>query len=266
MNHLLRELAPLSSEAWEQIESEAKSRLITYLAARRLVDFAGPHGWTHASYNTGRSRAIEAPASNGVAARAREVMPLVELRVPFVLARAELDDAARGSSSIDLSALDDAARTVALAENRAVFHGYPAGGIVGIAGPDVQTVEVSGAWDAYTGFVAIAVERLLEAGISGPYGLALGADSWTSVVETTEHGGYPLMEHLTKILGGPIVWAPGVDGGVVVSQRGGDYVFDSGQDLSIGYLAHDAETVTLYLEESFTFRVEEPGAAVALHA
>ena len=73
-----------------------------------------------------------------------------------------------------------------------------------------------------------------------------------------------LLDHLRQILGGPLVWAPGVQGGIVLSLRGGDFVIDSGQDLSIGYLAHDAQTVRLYVEESFSFRVLEPDAAVAL--
>jgi uncharacterized linocin/CFP29 family protein len=87
------------------------------------------------------------------------------------------------------------------------------------------------------------------------------------VIETTEHGGYPLFDHLGKILdGGPIVWAPGLAGAVVVSLRGGDFLFESGQDLSIGYLDHDAEVVRLYLEQSFSFHVETPEAAVPLEA
>ena len=63
---------------------------------------------------------------------------------------------------------------------------------------------------------------------------------------------------------GPVVWAPGVEGGVVVSQRGGDFVFHLGQDLSIGYQDHDADVVRLYVEESFSFSVLEPDAAVVL--
>ena len=51
------------------------------------------------------------------------------------------------------------------------------------------------------------------------------------MLETTEHGGYPLLNHLRQIIGGPLVWAPGVDGAVVVSQRGGDFLFDAGEDL-----------------------------------
>jgi uncharacterized linocin/CFP29 family protein len=85
------------------------------------------------------------------------------------------------------------------------------------------------------------------------------------VIQSTEHGGYPLFDHLKKILGGgPIVWAPGVRGAVVVSLRGGDFLFESGQDLSIGYDSHDSETVPLYLEESFSFRVATAEAAIAL--
>ena len=84
------------------------------------------------------------------------------------------------------------------------------------------------------------------------------------MVEGAEHGGYPLLEHLRKILDGPIVWAPGVGGAVVLSLRGGDFLFEVGEDLSVGYESHDPEGVALYLVESFTFRAVTPEAAVAL--
>ena len=112
--------------------------------------------------------------------------------------------------------------------------------------------------------MARAVELLLQRGIAGPYGLALGRDEYTRVVETAEHGGYPLLDHLRKILEGPIVWAPGVKGAVVLSLRGGDFLFESGQDLSIGYERHDEQAVHLYLEESFSFVVATREAAVPL--
>jgi len=85
------------------------------------------------------------------------------------------------------------------------------------------------------------------------------------VIETAEHGGYPLFDHLSKILGGgPIVWAPGLSGAVAMSLRGGDFLLESGQDLSIGYDHHDAVEVHLYLEESFSFVVATPEAAAPL--
>ena len=103
-------------------------------------------------------------------------------------------------------------------------------------------------------------------GSTDPTGSPSAPSTYTEIVETTEHGGHLLLDHLHTILGGPLVWSPGVDGGVVLSLRGGDFILDSGQDLSIGYLDHDADVVRLYLEESFNFRVLEPDAAVAVHA
>ena len=112
--------------------------------------------------------------------------------------------------------------------------------------------------------MASAVEQLLHSGVSGPYALALGGDEYKRVVQTAEHGGHLLLDHLRKILEGPIVWAPGVQGAIVLSLRGDDFVLESGQDVSIGYLDHDREVVRFYLEESFSFHVATPEAAVPL--
>jgi uncharacterized linocin/CFP29 family protein len=264
MNHLLRSHAPISDAGWELLDEEARQRLTPALAARKLVDFSGPHGWEHSATSLGRAAELESAPSKGVSGRQRRVLPLVEARTDFELSRAELRDADRGADDADLGGLDKAAHQIAVAENIAVFHGWK-GAIAGIA--DASPHEQVGLGDEADGYprpVAGAVERLLCSGITGPYGLALGREQYRRVVETAEHGGYPLLDHLRKILEGPIVWAPGVKGAVVVSLRGGDFAFECGQDLSIGYESHDAEVVRLYLEESFSFHVATPEAAVAL--
>ncbi len=112
--------------------------------------------------------------------------------------------------------------------------------------------------------MATAVGVLRAADIAGPFAIALGARCYTGVTETTEHGGYPVFEHLRQILGGPVVWAPAVDGAVVLSQRGGDFQLTVGEDFSVGYRAHDGDTVDLYIEESLAFRINTPDAAVHL--
>lgn len=266
MNHLLREHAPVTPEAWEQIDDEARQRLGPALAARKLVDFSGPHGWHHSAVDLGRTVAVRG-AEDGLAALQRRVLPHVELRAPFAVSRQELADAGRGARDVDLASLDQAARRIARAENVAVFHGWSEAGITGIAGSSPHpAASLGGSYADYPSRVAKAVETLMSDGVSGPYGLALGPEGYTGVVETTEHGGLVVFDHLHQILSGPIVWAPGVSGAVVVSLRGGDFVFDCGQDLSIGYDHHDADEVHLYIEESFTFRVVTPDAAVALSA
>jgi uncharacterized linocin/CFP29 family protein len=265
MSHLLREHAPITEAAWSLIDEEAVERLTPALAARKLIDFAGPRGWQHSATNLGRTRELpDAPAEELVATQ-RRVLPLVELRSPFALSRAELRDADRGADDVDFATLDAAAHRIATGENRAVFHGWESAGIEGIAERSSQTpIALGEECEVWPRHVASAVEALLQAGIDGPYGLALGRDAYTRVLQTTEHGGYPLLDHLRKIIGGPLVWAPGVQGAVVVSLRGGDFLFEAGEDLSIGYDDHDADEVRLYFVESFSFRVATPEAAVAL--
>jgi uncharacterized linocin/CFP29 family protein len=265
MSHLLREHAPLTEGNWELLDAEARERLTPALAARKLVDFAGPHGWQHSATNLGRIEEIGDPPGKGVSAAQRQVLALVELRAPFSISRSELADADRGAEDADLGALDLAAHDIAAAENAAVFHGWKAAGITGIAQASPHgTIKLGKDCERYPLHVAKAVEALLAAGVDGPYGLALGRDAYTRVLETSEHGGYPLLEHLREIVGGPLVWSPGVKGAVVLSVRGGDFLFESGEDLSIGYESHDAEAIQLYLEESISFRVATPEAAVAL--
>jgi uncharacterized linocin/CFP29 family protein len=264
-SHLLREHAPITSAGWAEIDQEARERLVVALAARRLVDFSGPHGWEHSATNLGRTEPVAEAPCEGVTALRRRVLALAELRAAFSVAREELRAGDRGAEDVDLDELDTAARQLAIAENKAVFHGWAQAGTTGITEASSHPEITRGAdFDEYPSHVAKAVELLLQSGVGGPYGLALGTEDYTGVIETAEHGGYPLFDHLGKILGGPIVWSPGVSGAVVLSQRGGDFLFESGQDLAVGYDRHNAEAVHLYLEESFSFRVATPEAAVAL--
>jgi uncharacterized linocin/CFP29 family protein len=267
LSHLLREHAPIADAGWRLLDTEARERLAPALAARKLVDFSGPHGWDYSATNLGRAEELADAPGEGIAASQRRVLGLVELRAHFSISRAQLDDAERGAQDVDLSTLDSAARRIAGAENAAVFHGWSAAGIRGIAEASTQEqITLGEDCERYPRHVAKSVDALRSEGIDGPYGLALGPEVHTRVLETTEHGGYPLLEHLRDILGGPIVWAPAVSGGVVMSTRGGDFLFESGQDLSIGYEDHDANSVQLYLEESFSFTVATPEAAVPLPA
>ena len=263
-DHLLRPLAPISDAGWTLLDDEARERLTPALAARKLVDFSGPHGWTYSATNLGRIAPLGSAPSEGVTGARRRVLPLVEVRAEFELSLAELQAGDRGAEDVELEPLDTAAHQIALAENRAVFHGWPDAfeGIADVS--EHEPLALGEVADQIPRPVAAAVERLLCAGVSGPYALALGGEQYTRVVQTAEHGGYPLWEHLRKILDGPIVRAPGVRGAVVLSLRGGDFLFECGQDLSLGYASHGADTVRLYLQESFSFRVATPEAAVVL--
>ncbi len=262
MDLLKRECAPITPEAWKQIDDEAKRVLKLNLAGRKLVDFDGPHGWKYAAINTGHLT-LRPDGGLGVPWGVRDVVPLIEVRVPIELKLIDLDDAARGAV-LDLSAVVDAAEKAAHAEDAAIFNGFTSGAIGGIIPSSPHAaIPIPDDYAQYPSVVVDAVETLRRGGINGPYALALGPASYAGLAQAAEDG-HPIRARVEHFLDGPMVLAPMVDGAVLLSHRGGDYQLTVGQDLSIGYAGHDKDKVYLFLIESFAFRVLEPAASVHL--
>jgi uncharacterized linocin/CFP29 family protein len=265
MNNLYRELAPISDAAWADIETEARRTFEQHVAARRVIDLTGPDGPGLAGVNTGHQNAIDAPA-DGVSAWLRVAQPLVKLRVPFTVQREDVDSVERGAQDPDWQPVKDAAKKIAFAEDRAVFEGYAAAGITGVRQSTSNPVLTLPAEARdYPNVVSRAVSSLRLAGVGGPFSLLLSANAYTMVSETSDHG-YPIREHLARVIDGEIIWAPAIDGAFLLSARGGDFELRLGQDLSIGYVSHDADSVQLYFQESLTFLAYTTEASVALVA
>jgi len=263
MNDLHRQLAPISDAAWAQIEQEAARTLKRHLAGRRVVDVPEARGSGFSGVGTGHVKQLQAPGE-GITAHQREMKALVELRVPFQLSRQQIDDVERGALDADWTPVKDAARSIAFAEDRAIFDGYAAAGIEGIrqASSNSRLVLPTNA-GAYSSAVAQAVSELRLAGCNGPYALVLGAETYTAATGGSDEG-YPVFHHVERLVDGGVFWAPAIDGAFVLTTRGGDFELDIGQDLSIGYLNHTETTVGLYFQETFTFRVLTTEASVVL--
>jgi uncharacterized linocin/CFP29 family protein len=263
MNNLHRELAPISNAAWAEIEEETTRTLKRYLAGRRVVDVPTPGGVGLPAVATGHLAPIAPPAED-ILARQREVKALVELRVPFELTRQAIDDVERGAEDSDWQPAKDAARKIAFAEDRAIFNGYREANIQGIReGTSNPIMTLPADIRNYPDAVAQALSQLRLVGVNGPYSVLLGAKAYTELAETRDYG-YPVLEHVKRIVDGDIIWAPAIEGAFVLTTRGGDFELNIGQDISIGYLSHTDETVRLYLQETFTFRVLTSEASVAL--
>jgi uncharacterized linocin/CFP29 family protein len=265
MNNLHRELAPISGAAWSQIEQEAARTIKRHLAGRRVVDVHGPAGDALSAVGTGHVTDLKT-LQDGVLARQRQVIALVELRVPFTVDRGTVDDVERGAEDSDWQPVKDAARQIAFAEDRSIFEGYPAAGIIGVRNESSNpAMTLPADVREYPAAVAEALGHLRRAGVDGPYSVVLSADAYTAISETSDHG-YPVSSHIERLISGEIVWAPAIDGAFVLTTRGGDFALHIGQDTSIGYFAHDTNTVQLYLQETMTFLMPTSEAAVALAA
>jgi uncharacterized linocin/CFP29 family protein len=265
MNNLKRELAPISTAAWKQIDAEATRVLKLKLAGRKLVDFDGPLGPTAAAVNTGRREPLGNGPAEHVEATRRQTLPLVELRSYFELSREELDAVERGAEDPELQPLIDAATRIAYAEDTAIFHGYAAGGIEGIDQASAHPIlPIADDYQTYPHSIAEATRLLRLAGVDGPYAIAMGPRYYTGLTQAVGDGGYPVLNVVRKLVDGPLVWAPAVNGAIVLSLRGGDFELTIGTDMSIAYQNHTNESVRLYLVETMVFRMLTPEAAVAL--
>jgi uncharacterized linocin/CFP29 family protein len=219
MNNLHRELAPISDAAWADIEQETTRTLKRHLAGRRVVDVHGPGGVGLSAVGTGHLKSIAA-LGDGIIARQRDVKALVEFRVPFELDRQQIDDVERGADDSDWQPAKDAAQKIAYAEDRAIFEGYAAAGIVGVRqGTSNPTMTLPADVRDYPDAIAQALSQLRLVGVNGPYSVLLGADAYTALAETSDNG-YPVLEHIKKLVKDEIVWAPAIDGAVVLTTRG----------------------------------------------
>lgn len=263
---LKRQMAPITPEAWAEIDAQAADVLRGNLSGRKVVDLDGPHGLTFAAVNIGGVEPASKEAGKGVQWGTRKVQPLIEVRIPFELGIWDLDDISRGSKTAELKPVVEAAEKAAAFEDQALYNGFKDGGISGILQEtENKAIALPAAADSYPKAVEDAVHAVQSHGIGGPFNLVLGRTPYQKL-SVGDQNGYPLKSRILDLLGGGIFWSPALKGGVVVSGRGGDFELTVGQDLSIGFQRQQENNVVLYITESFTFRVLEPAAGVELKA
>ncbi len=265
MGLLRRHIAPLSPEAWQETEDTVRDVLRARLSGRRVVDVSGPHGLDRAAVGLGRLEVPKSKTRQTVGYGVHRVQPLVEARAGFELDLWELDNLARGAEDVELGPAEQAARDLSDFEDGAIFNGFQPGGITGLMTlEEHEPLRLELQVEAFAGAVGTALLLLKDHAIGGPYALVLGPAAYRWV--DSQSCGYPLRRQISGIFGGDIIYSPVIEGGLLLSLRGGDFELTLGQDIALGYDAHGADQVKLFLTESFTFRVIEPAAAVVLRS
>jgi uncharacterized linocin/CFP29 family protein len=260
-NVLRRHLAPLSEEAWQLIDDEVRNAMSALLSARRVVDFRGPHGYRHSCVSLGRLEHVE--RDEGLSFGVRSVLPLTEVRVDFSLSLEELDNVNRGALEIDLESAREAAVRLVAFEERFVYGGFEPAHVEGILTQTPhEPVALGPDPGSYVAAVTQARQVLVAAGVSGPYALVLAPDVHMRL--ESDVSSYPPAQRVAKLIEGPLLESQQIEGGLLISMRGGDFQLDVGQDVSVGYSMHTTERVDLFLLETMTFRVLEAEAAVKL--
>ncbi len=260
MSILRRNLAPITEEAWEQIEDQAKKGLISLLSARKVVDIEGPKGWDFAGIPTGRMKIVEPAKNKGISYGIRKIIPAVEPRVSFTLKIWDLDNAARGAEDIELDNLMTGVKQIAEFEEKAIYYGLKDAGIEGLMTVNKEAISFPKDPSKWLASLTEAVLKMNDNAIEGPYSLILPPSVWKTVNYFAEC--YPLFPQIEDVLQGEIILSNFIDSGLLVSTRGGDFKMVLGSDFSIGYEHHTSKEVTLFLTESFSLQILEPKAVV----
>lgn len=261
MDILRKSLAPISDQAWERINEEAKETLTTALSARKFIDVDGPRGFDYAAVPSGKLDVQKNQGKGKVHYGIHKVMPLVELRMPFELDIWELDNVARGNEKIDLGNLVEAAKKIARFEEDAIYHGFKPAHIDGLMNiSEHQEIHLTGNNNQFVDLLSQAVFSFREKAVQGPFNLVVGHDLYQFI--NSYNMDYPLRKHIESLIKGRIILSDNMDNALLVASRGGDFRLTLGQDFSIGYEAHDKQKVQLYFTMSFTFQVIDPAAVI----
>jgi uncharacterized linocin/CFP29 family protein len=263
MDILKREMAPVTDTAWKEIANQTDTVLTNYLTARKFVDIDGPNGFDFSAVSTGRLTVPKKKMKDGVNYGIRSILPLVEVRKPFELDLWELDNINRGAKDVDLEPLENAVKQIAGFEENTIYMGLSEAGINGLSENNhYGQVFLPDKVENIIKFIGAQINVLQRNAVEGPYTLVLTEKYWLELINLVD--GYPLIKQLTELLGGKIIINDHCDKSFLVSERGGDFELTLGQDVSVGYEAHDTQKVKLYLTESFTFRILSPEAIVVI--
>lgn len=263
MDILKKDLAPISSEAWGEINSEAQKVLNNVLSARKFVEVSGPHGWDYGAHSLGRLENLQ--KEGNVNYGTNQVQPLIEARVPFELNIWELDNIIRGEDNIDLDPLRDAAKEIARFEENIVYGGHKQANIAGLQNSsDHNPISFPEKTEDWLKTVAEGINTFNCAGVGGPYSLVLSQEKWSDILAYIK-GGQPLQNIIKNATGGSIIVSPFLkEEGYLVAEQEDNCQLTLGSDLAIGYESHNTKTVQLFITESFTFRVIDPATVIVI--
>lgn len=264
MKILNREEAPLSAQMWNRIDTDMMTLLAKRLNMRSVVDFDESYDFATDAIATGSVR--ELTDEGGLHIGVREPIVMTEIRYDFSIPKTTLQAIKRDIEEIDDTPLREAANAFGAAENGMILNGLDAADIPGLL-PSLsqESLKAKGAKE-----LMVAAARTLgmfnAEFVDGPFKLLVSGGTFAQLVTETE-GGETMKQKIENIFGaGAIVVseAVGDDKAMVISQRGGDFVFYCGMDVQVGFDSETDDALNFFLLESGAFRVIAPEAAVRI--
>jgi uncharacterized linocin/CFP29 family protein len=176
-----------------------------------------------------------------------------------------LDNIERGAKDLNLDAVINSSREIAAFEEKAIYEGFAPGSIIGLQhAVKTQRIPISMDMNAVVDAVSKAQEQMQKDGVGGPANLVVSPTLWEFLAHFVPGG--TLRSTIESEIGGHVIYAEFLKDALLVANRGGDLELTVGQDFAIGYHGHTAAEISLFITESFTFRLLAPEALVGFTA
>lgn len=264
MKFLNREEAPLSQEMWDLIDTNMMALLAKRLKIRSVVDFEAGYDFTTDAIATGNLRTVS--ESDGLRVGLREPILMAEIRYDFSIPKTTLEAMKRDIEGFDDAPMRAAANAFGSAENGMILDGLEATGTAGLFASLTQpALQASGAKELMVA-AARSTGMFNNEFVDGPFKLLVSGNTFAQLVVEAE-GGETMKQKIENVLGANavvITEALGDDTALVISQRGGDFVFYCGLDVQVGFDSESDDALNFFLLESGAFRVINPEAAVRI--
>lgn len=252
MDIFKRNLAPISDEAWAEINERAETVINAQLTTRDSLKVNGPFGLSYTAVPTGRLDLIDNKKSN-IKLGLYNNQKLVETRISFELSQWELDNILRGAKDINLDALEDAAMEIARFEDDVVYNGHPSANITGLMNEAAHQKTIKLESQQILLEVANALIDLRNSFVEGPFNFVVDKALYEALNKV--HGSKLLRFIVEEMIGGRVIVSEMIKGGLLLPVKHDDLEFTIGQEYTIGYESHDHKNIKLFIMNSFTLRV-----------
>ncbi|HKL47564.1 MAG TPA: family 1 encapsulin nanocompartment shell protein [Candidatus Izemoplasmatales bacterium] len=252
MDIFKRNLAPISDQAWEEVDERAEEVINAQLTTRKSLKVNGPFGLSYTSIPTGRLDLIENNSSK-VKLGIYNNKSLLETRISFELSKWELDNLLRGAKDIELDALEDAAKVIARFEDDVIYNGSKNAGIAGLMQEAGIEKNIKLDSQEILSGISEALIDLKNAFVGGPFNFVVSRKVYNALNKV--HGSKLLRMIVEEMIGGHVIVSEMITGGLLLPVEHDDLEFTIGQEYTIGYESHTDDMVKLFIMNSFTLRV-----------
>lgn len=254
---------PFGAAVWNTIESEISKYLSKRLTLRSAVDFKDDYSFDTDAVSTKRLNEIF--SSKKLEISTREPIKMLEVKKTFSVPVKVIEDIKRDKIDFDDITLMEAVNSFSKVENDVILNGNKKANIEGILTGIENKLTAKDTKDILT-CVAKSTGIFNKNFVEGPFKLIVSSETLAKLyVESL--GGMSLKSKIDEILGNDAIIVNqdiGNDKALIISQRGEDFEFYSGLDVSLGFEKETSKEIELFLLQTFTFRNVSPEAAILI--